>query len=86
MVLIAERSGAGLSDTITESERTKDASTNRRRHKTPFWFKLRNELRNGRKKLAERSGGDRRLLEAGGFIGHPPCASDLKRPKDETTQ
>lgn len=64
-------------ETVKVSERSQDQRTNSGLDKGPFWFRVRRELKAAGRKLYWRTGGQRRLLDDGGFVGFIPCAEDL---------
>ncbi|TMV08676.1 glycosyltransferase family 25 protein [Ruegeria sediminis] len=64
-------------EVLKTSERTQAPEINCGLDKGPLWFRLRRELLAARRKLHWRFGGEARLLEQGGFVGHIPCAEDL---------
>ncbi|WP_171121252.1 MULTISPECIES: glycosyltransferase family 25 protein [unclassified Ruegeria] len=63
---------------VKVSERSIDTKTNTGLDKGPSWFRIRRELRAAQRKLYWRVGGEKRLLEQGGYVGFIPCAKDLK--------
>ena len=67
------------SQKIAQSERTSDIRINVSADRGPVKYRLLKELRRSLRKLKWKLWHDRRLLANGGFLGHPPMASDLGR-------
>ncbi|WP_372990765.1 hypothetical protein, partial [Sulfitobacter sp.] len=67
------------SQKIAQSERTSDIRINVSADRGPVKYRLLKELRRNLRKLKLKLWHDRRLLANGGFLGHPPMASDLGR-------
>ena len=67
------------SQTIAQSERTSDIRINVSADRGPVKYRLLKELRRNLRKLKWKLWQDRRLRANGGFLGHPPMASDLGR-------
>ncbi len=62
---------------VKTSEREGDQSTNTGLDKGPFWFRARRELFAAKRKLGWRFGGQKKLLDQGGFVGFIPTDTDL---------
>lgn len=74
---VLQRDAEDIPEILKTSERTQAAAINSGLDKGPLWFRLRRELFAARRKMAWRLGGEKKLLEQGGFVGHIPCAEDL---------
>ncbi|KUJ86118.1 hypothetical protein AVO45_03905 [Ruegeria marisrubri] len=74
---VLQRDAEDIPEVLKTSERTQASAINSGLDKGPLWFRLRRELLAARRKLEWRLGGEKKLLEQGGFVGHIPCADDL---------